>query len=179
MRSSREREARETLRRLRALRRDDREGRWRAILAGLTATYRWCRQAMAAAHETGADADHHGWRQAVAYHTLQVRELAVLWPGELGGRLEVLERLSELQRQDRDLYLHHGVRPETRVLIDQRHQALRALARPLGRRLHGEPPATFRRCLQACWQTWRTRKDQTKDHTTMSHPKRPAISAAG
>ena len=158
MRSPREREARETLEGLRGFHQGDPEGRWRAILSGLTSSYRWSRETMAAAYGGCSDAAFHQWRLAVRDHALQVRALAALWPAALGGRLEVLERLAELQGQDRDLHLRHGERPEMLNLINQRHEALHALARPLGRRLFGAPPAEFRRCLQACWQAWRERR---------------------
>ena len=171
MRSHSEREARETLKRLRAFGGVDQEGRWRTILAGVAASYRWGRETMAAAYEGCTEAGFHEWRMAVRYHALHVRELAALWPADLGGRLEVIERLSELQGQDRDLYLRHGERPEMLDLITQRHRALRALAWPLGRRLFGEPPATFRRCLHALWQTWRTKQDAPR-HSARAQPAR-------
>ena len=140
MRSPREREARETLEGLRGFHQGDPEGRWRAILSGLTSSYRWSRETMAAAYGGCSDAAFHQWRLAVRDHALQVRALAALWPAALGGRLEVLERLAELQGQDRDLHLRHGERPEMLDPINQRHEALHALARPLGRRLFGAPP---------------------------------------
>jgi hypothetical protein len=177
MRSQREREASVTLDGLRSLHRVDPEGRWRSILAGIITSYRWCRETMVAAYRGGTDAAFHEWRLAVRDHALQVRALAALWPAALGGRLEVLERLAELQRQDRDLFLRHGERPEMLDLINQRHEALRALARPLGRRLFGAPAATFRRCLQACWQSWRARQEALR-RPARDQPKVTAVAAA-
>jgi hypothetical protein len=154
-----EREARATLEKLMRLEPHDPERSWRAALSEVAATYRWAREAMAAAYASHTDAAFHQWRQAAHYHGLHLRALARSWPAELEGRLEVIEQLSELQRQDRDLCLRHGDRPEMWPLIDQRHQALRALARPLGRRLYGDPPGMFRRCLEACWMAWKEGRD--------------------
>jgi hypothetical protein len=154
-----EREARLTLKKLGTLESHDPEPRWRAVLSEAAATYRWAREAMAAAYAAHTDAAFHQWRQATHYHGLHLRTLAGSWPAELEGRLQVIEHLSELQRQDRDLCLRHGDRPEMLPLIDQRHQALRALARPLGRRLYGDPPGMFRRCLEACWMAWKERPE--------------------
>jgi hypothetical protein len=143
------REARATVRELRRFCLGPRgEGRWKLVLAGVGATYRWAREAMAQAHERGEGFAYRRWRTAVRYHTLHLRMLAQLSPSELEGRLEVLQRLSELLAQDQAL----SVFVQCTSAVEQRHQALRALARPLGRRLFGEAPVAFCRRLQRCWQ---------------------------
>ncbi len=155
------REARAAVRELRRFCQGARgEARWKLVLAGVGATYRWCRDSMAQAYERGEGAAFRRWRTAVRYHVLHLRLLYDLWPTELNGRLEVLQRLGELLAQDQALSVFvectsSGPRREPqqlRNLVDQRHQALRALARPLGRRLFGEPPTGFCRRLQRCWQ---------------------------
>jgi hypothetical protein len=166
------REARLALRRLRGLtagrtgaifgrHRGLAQAAWKLVLAGVGATYRWSREAMAAAYRDGSENSFQGWRIAVRYHALHIRVLADLLPEELGGRLEVLERLGELLRQDHDLSVaaarsHHlGSSPLT-ALVDQRHQALRAMARPLGRRLFHDPTPLFCRRLNQDWNLRKT-----------------------
>jgi hypothetical protein len=156
------------------------EPSWKDALARLGRTYRWGREAMAAAYQSGEATAFGGWRMAVAYHGLQLRVLAELCPGQLEGRLDVIARLEELLGQDARLAHFAGggwtsaVRtvqaPEANLigLVDQRHQALRALARPLGRRLFAEPPGSFCRGLNACWLA-RRRGDEPW------HPKRPRL----
>jgi hypothetical protein len=146
------------------------ERRWHGALAGLAVTYRWARETFLRAYERGDDAGFRSWRTAVKYHALHLRLLAERWPEQLTGRLEVLQRLAELLGQDQMLAVFASeVVPERKTatpavvgptgsvadlrgLVEQRHQALRALARPLGRRLFSDPPAIFRKRLQACWQ---------------------------
>jgi hypothetical protein len=102
-----------------------------------------------------------------------VRLLADVWPEEMGGRLEVLERLGSLLGEDHDLAVlactlsdepagfdHRRDRQVLLVQIAQRQQALRALARPLGRRLFAEPPSTFKRRLHQYWKAWRDRGNE-------------------
>ena len=146
---------------------------WKAIVGGLGATYRWARQALAAAYDGGGDEDFHEWRKSVKYHGYHIRLLADVWPEELNGRLEVLEHLGDLLGEDHDLAVFaETLKSEPRCfdnkqdqqvlrgLIDQRQQALRAMARPLGRRLFAEPPAAFCRRLRSYWQIWRDREEQ-------------------
>jgi CHAD domain-containing protein len=148
-------------------------GGWKALAGGLEDTYRWGREAMSAAYASGDDDDFHEWRKAVKYHGYHIRLLVDLWPEELNGRLDVLERTGELLGQDHDLTIFAATlknepdcfdnRRDNEVLlglISQRQQALRALARPLGRRLFAEPPAVFRRRLHGYWRIWRKHADQ-------------------
>ena len=147
-------------------------GGWKAIVGGLGATYRWGRQALAAAYREGDDEAFHDWRKAVKYHGYHIRLLADVWPEELNGRLEVLEYLGDLLGEDHDLSVFaQTLKSEPRCfdnqqdqqvllgLIDQRKKALRAMARPLGRRLFAETPAAFCRRLHRYWQIWRDRED--------------------
>jgi CHAD domain-containing protein len=149
-----------------------RAGGWKALEDGLRDTYRWGRQAMATAHGSGRDADVREWRKAVKYHGYHVRLLADLWPEELNGRLDVLDKLGTLLGEDHDLAVFaETLRGEPACfddgrdqqvllgLIAQRQQALRAMAHPLGRRLYAEAPAAFTRRLHRCWRIWRSRRD--------------------
>jgi hypothetical protein len=126
--------------------------------AAVSETYAWGRKAMAAAYRAGDGAAFADWRRAVKYHAYHVRLLAELWPDELGGRLEVLDRLAELLGEDHDLAVHarhapvEGAARERLALVQQRQQALRALARPLGRRLFAERPASFVRRHRGHWK---------------------------
>jgi hypothetical protein len=143
-------------------RQDQREARqWQTALAGLSLTYGWARQTFLRAYDRGDDAAFRAWWTAVKYHLLHIRLLAERWPEQLSGRLEVLQRLGELLAQDQSLSTFErtaapegrSASSELRSLVVQRHQGLRALARPLGRRLFSDPPAVFRRRLQTCWQS--------------------------
>ena len=145
-------------------------GGWDAVADGLSDTYRWGRRAMTTAYHREKDVAFHEWRKAIKYHGYHVRLLADVWPEEMGGRLEVLERLGSLLGEDHDLAVFACTltdepacfdnRRDRQVLlglIAQRQQALRALARPLGRRLFAEPPSTFKRRLHQYWKVWRDR----------------------
>ena len=137
-------------------------------------SYRGGRRAMATAYERQRDADFHEWRQAIEDHGDQMRLLAEVWPEEMRGRLEVLEHLGSLLGEDEDLSLFAGTLSRRRGLgsaegrevvlgrIEQRQHALRAMARPLGRRLFAEPPAAFRRRLHQYWKIWRDRWDASQ-----------------
>ncbi len=119
------------------------------------ASYRRARETMAAAYPGGGHAAFEGWRRAVHDHALHFGVLAGRSPGGLAGRQELLGRLEELLGQDHDLRLFAGASGSGQsgadpALVEQRHRALRALARPLGRRLFAEPPAAFARRLQRC-----------------------------
>ena len=178
-----ERRARATLDRLRAWR----EGRsgagsWpeppgKALLEGLGATYRWARQAMGAAYLSGRHEAFEAWHRALHHHGLQFRLLAATWPEELEGRREVLTRLEELLAQDHALRVFTGPPPPGNPgnppgMIDQRHQALRALARPLGRRLFADPPVSFCRRLQRCLPvSLPAQGDETREETRTDRTK--------
>jgi CHAD domain-containing protein len=146
---------------------------WKIIVGGLGSTYRWGRRAMAAAYGDPDDAAFHDWRKAVKYHGYHVRLLADMWPEEMEGRQGVLEKLGELLGEDHDLAVFaETLRAERRCfdderdrqvlqgLITQRQQALRAMARPLGKRLYAERPSEFCRRLHHYWRTWRARGDR-------------------
>jgi CHAD domain-containing protein len=147
-------------------------GGWDAVADGLGDTYRWGRRAMATAYHRDEDTDFHEWRKAIKYHGYHVRLLADVWPEEMGGRLEVLDHLGGLLGEDHDLSVFaEALSREPRCfdneqdrevllgLIKQRQQALRAMARPLGRRLFAEPPAAFKRRLHQYWKVWRDRSE--------------------
>jgi CHAD domain-containing protein len=148
-------------------------GGWPALEQGLANTYRWARRAMATAYDGGGATEFHEWRKAVKYHGYHIRLLADLWPEELDGRREVLDRVGELLGQDHDLSVFAAtLRDEPRCfddprdqqvlrgLIAQRQEALRAMARPLGRRLFAERPSVFTRRLGAYWRAWREQADR-------------------
>ena len=141
-------------------------GRWQQLDAALADTYRWGRKAMAAAY-SGNDAvtarrddAFCEWRRAVSYHRCHVRLLAELWPEQLAGRLEVLDRLSELLAEDGQLQLLAATitvseepdRTARLAVIAERQQALRAMARPLSKRIYGERVTVLARRLRGYWQ---------------------------
>jgi hypothetical protein len=123
------------------------------LRAALTDTYRWGREAARLACDGNASDVFPSWRRAVHYHAHHVRLLAGRWPDDLAGRREALERLCKLL----DEHDHLGALAESLrrapargallALVLERQEALRAMARPLGRRLYGEPPAAFQRRL--------------------------------
>lgn len=146
---------------------------WKMMAGGLGSTYRWGRRAMAVAYRDGDDVAFHDWRKAVKYHGYHVRLLAGIWPEEMEGRLGVLERLGELLGEDHDLTVfaetlqsERGCFDDDRDqqvllgLIDQRKAGLRAMARPLGKRLYAERPSDLCRRLRRYWRVWRGRGDR-------------------
>jgi hypothetical protein len=157
--SERVRQARVAVRRLRSLLKSS-PGHLRAresrqlheLLAGaISETYRWARRAMSEAYGRAGTAAFRDWRLAVKYHGYHQALLTQLCPHELAGRLEVIERLAELLREDRDLSAFAAEQQgQVLPLIEQRQRALRALARPLGRRLFADQPAAFARGLAGC-----------------------------
>ena len=164
----------------------DRSG-WKAIVGGLGATYRWGRRAMRSAYRAADDGVFHDWRKAVKYHGYHMRLLAGIWPEEVSGRLEALERLGGLLGDDHDLAVFaETLRTEPRCfdserdrevllgLIEQRKAALRAMARPLGERLYAEQPTAFCRRLQRYWKIWRARKDARASELAHAEPPVPA-----
>jgi hypothetical protein len=145
---------------------------WDAVADGVSDSYRGSRRAMVAAYERQRDADFHEWCRAIEDHGHHLRLLAEVWPEQMGGRLDVLEHLGSLLAEADDLSLFaETLSREPRGLdsggdgevllgrIKQRQQALRAMARPLGRRLFAEPPAGFKRRLHQYWKVWRERSD--------------------
>jgi hypothetical protein len=143
---------------------------WDAVADGLSDSYRGGRRAMGTAYGRKRDADFHEWLRAIEDHGHHLRLLAAVWPEEMGGRLDVLEHLGSLLAEADDLSLFaETMSREPRdsggdgeVLlgeIKQRQQALRAMARPLGRRLFAEPPAAFKRRLHQYWKVWRDRSE--------------------
>jgi hypothetical protein len=106
-------------------------------------TYRRGRSAQLAAYGSGGtDQDFAELRAAVAAHRRELRRRAAAWPQEIAGRLEALARLGDLLDEDHELALL--VAPHQRKalesLVVQRRQALRAMARPLARRLFAGRP---------------------------------------
>jgi hypothetical protein len=125
------------------------------LLRLLGDSYRWGRRAMSAAYARGSDAAFRDWRRAVRQHGDHIRQLAGRWPEELQGRQRVMEHLAELLDEDHELSLlavtmgrGRDDQQALRAPVDQRRQALRAMARPLGRRLYGYPPPVFCRHLR-------------------------------
>jgi hypothetical protein len=150
---------------------------WDAVADGLGDSYRGGRRAMVTAYERQRDVDFHEWRRAIEDHGDHLRLLAAVWPEEMGGRLDVLEHLGSLLAEADDLSLFaETLSREPRGLdgggdgkvllgrIKQRQQALRAMARPLGRRLFAEPPSAFKRRLHQYWKVWRDRSDVSQPH---------------
>jgi len=94
-----------------------------------------------------------------------LRLLAGIWPEEVNGRLEALERLGRLLGDDHDLAVFaETLRTEPRCfdserdrevllgLIEQRRRPCARWARPLGERLYAEQPTAFCRRLQRYWR---------------------------
>jgi CHAD domain-containing protein len=162
---------------------------WKAIVGGLGATYRWGRRAMHAAYRARDDRVFHDWRKAVKYHGYHIRLLAGIWPEEINGRREALGRLGDLLGEHHDLTVFaETFQAEPRCfdderdrevllgLIEQRKAALRAMARPLGRRLYAEQPAAFCRRLHSYWKIWRSGKDAHASALVRSEATPPAAS---
>jgi CHAD domain-containing protein len=166
-------------------------GGWKAIVGGLGATYRWGRRAMESAYRAADDRVFHDWRKAVKYHGYHMRLLAEIWPEELNGRLEALERLGDLLGEDHDLVgFAETLRTEPRCfenerdrevllgLIEQRKAALRAMAQPLGKRLYAEQPSAYCRRLHRYWKVWRNPKDARASELARTEAATPAAPAA-
>jgi hypothetical protein len=158
------REARTAVRDLRALIRGVKPVSARlesAILAAIGTTYRGGRRSMELAYRTGDAAAFQEWRTAVKYHGHHLRLLGQLWPGDLEGRLGVTQQLADLLDEQGEL----SRLPADETLmarIGERQAALRAMARPLGRRLFAEPPTDLRRRLQERWRLWRARGETAR-----------------
>lgn len=147
-------------------------GGWRALRGGLRDTYRWGRRSLARAYRSGGDDAFHEWRKAVKYHGYHIRLLAEVWPEGLDRRRELVEQLGALLGEDHDLALFGEVlrrepacfdderdREVLLGLVEQRQQALRTLARPLGRKLFAEKPRAFERRLRRYWRVWRSTEE--------------------
>jgi CHAD domain-containing protein len=167
------------------------KGGWDAIAGGLSATYRWGRRAMAAAYDEGDDAAFHDWRKAVKYHGYHMQLLAGIWPVEMDGRRQAVDRLAELLGEDHDLAVFATtLRHEQRCfdsandqqvllgLIAERQKALRAMARPLGRRVYAERPADFTAQMHRHWKVWRREQDQVTATPQQPPSEAPAAAAS-
>ncbi len=139
-----------------------------AIGPGLRRIYAQGRSLSSKAYQqTHADLFHE-WRKRVKDHWYHSRLLREIWPEVMDGHIEALHRLSQLLGDDHDLVVFRALlttSPETfggadtvRVLqsiVEQRQQALRAAAHPIGERIYAERPKSFRTRIEHYWIVWR------------------------
>jgi len=144
----------------------DEEG-FDALRGGLAKTYRRGRSRMRDAYRDPSTEIFHEWRKRVKYHRYHLRLLRDLWPAVLNARREELHRLSDRLGEEHDLALLMDVvrnasdgRGESRPaealrgLAAHRRSDLRALARPLGRRLFAEKPKRLAGRVGALWDVF-------------------------
>jgi hypothetical protein len=77
-----------------------------------------------------------------------------------GWRSHDLSVFARTLREEPQCFDKRGNQQVLLGLIAQRQEALRALARPLGKRPYAEPPSAFCRRLHRYWQVWRDRHDR-------------------
>jgi CHAD domain-containing protein len=150
-------------------------GQWRfhaggfaAIAGGLRATYARGRRAMRAAYRRPDDERFHEWRQQVRYHELHCELLRGVWRPVVKARSAEAHRLAEILGAEHDLAVLAGlVVPDPRAfggdasvsvllrLIKLRRAELKAVARPLGRKLYAERPAALEARFKRYWKAHR------------------------
>ena len=144
------------------------QDRWRTLAPGLSEAYRRCRRRMRAAYARKTPAAFHAWRRAVKTHRYQVQALEPLWPEDLGARQGDLEKISDLLGEEHDLALLADTLREEQLCVgddrscrlllaalESRQRELRALARPLGKRLFAEKPEIWTHRLRAYFRAFR------------------------
>ena len=139
---------------------------------GLRRVYKQGRVGFAQAYDR-ADTDHfHEWRKQVKYLLYQVRIIKPIWTNVLDGVADELKRLARYLSDVHDLAIlrqnvvqqsdkfSDGKDIEVLVaLIDQRHEELQRIAKPLGERIYVEKPKVFVGRLQTYWQAWRSERE--------------------
>jgi CHAD domain-containing protein len=137
-----------------------------AVAASLARLYRRGRQRMAAAADSGDDADFHAWRKSTKDLWYAVRLFAPAWPGPLGAHAEELHALSRLLGDEHDLTVLRAaliaaaedppaLTPRLERAIGRRQRTLRSEALVAGRRLWAEKPRDFAARIVSYWQSWR------------------------
>jgi hypothetical protein len=140
-----------------------RGGGFRRIAAGLEASFRRSKKAMAAAAEHPTADNYHYWRRRVKDHWFHVRLIAVRCGNRLRAYERRLEALDEVLGEYHNFALLHAIlggdpfvsRQETarRLRLIRRYQSeLRHRAQALGTRLYSERPGHFVRRVQALWR---------------------------
>jgi CHAD domain-containing protein len=148
----------------------DRKG-WKAIGAGVNASYREGRRAYQAALEDSKPENLHEWRTRAKELWYQVGLLRRIWPEQMDATAEELEALGEFLGDDHDLFMLQQAIGERRAgdshvreleilrgLIDERQRELRAEAMALGARFYTEKPSAFCNRLAGYWRIWRRKK---------------------
>lgn len=136
-----------------------------AVRGGLGKSYRRGLEAMRDAQRSGSVADYHEWRKRVKYHRYHCEILRRIWPVAMAMRAEALHHLSDLLGHDHDMAVlkerltespgafgHRDNEQALVALIDERQDALRAAARPLGLRLFAEKPKALVRRFGVYWR---------------------------
>ena len=151
---------------------------WKMIGDGLAQSYRRGRQAFKRARARPTDERLHEWRKRAKDHWYQLRLLAPIAPGTMGGQAKDAHRLADLLGDDHDLAV---LRTELRkaepmlavdvesviALLDHRRAQLQAEAVLLGERMYAEKPKAFARRIRAYWKAWRA---ETRAGARTQHP---------
>jgi CHAD domain-containing protein len=139
---------------------------WRSLSPGLERQYRRGRQAMKRARQAPTPERMHDWRKRSKDLWYQLRLLAPLAPGTVGGQAKDAHRLADQLGDLHDLaQLEAAVRrlqadlpSDTDALIaviEHRSQQLATAALQTGARVYAEKPAAFTARLHAYWRAWR------------------------
>ena len=128
----------------------DRRG-FAAIAPGLRNTYRQGRRARVAAYRSLSDEAFHDWRKRVKDHWYHIRLLQDVWPEGMKSYCRSLKDLAAILGDEHDLVVMKQTVAELDggsddgnaycaylALVDQRQRQLRAVAGPLGERIHAE-----------------------------------------
>jgi CHAD domain-containing protein len=142
-----------------------------AVEPGLLKTYASGRKAMQSAYKESGATVFHNWRKRVNYHRYHIRLLRNLWRPVLQPLRHEVKTLARLLGDDHNLAVLRAAltdKPEVfgnernlqplLDLIDQQSAALRAEARPLGRRIFAEKPKHLGKRFRAYWTVLRNDK---------------------
>ena len=135
-----------------------------ALSDGLEQSFRRAAKAFEHACEEPTNDSVHEWRKGVQQHWRHMLLLRRAWPELADARMHSARKLSQILGDDHDLailQIHLGTeRPKTLTsrdlhsvvrLASQRQSELRALARPLGRKLFSDSPRSLGRRFAVYW----------------------------
>jgi CHAD domain-containing protein len=138
---------------------------WKAFGPGVARQYQQAHVRMAQAYRAGTGDAFHAWRRSVKSHRHQLHALMDLWPQELKGRVDQLDRLGDLLGEEHDLTVLESVLAATPLdvldrpahvqllkQLDRRRDQRRAQARSLGAPLFREQPGVFKRRLKTAFR---------------------------
>ena len=168
-------------------------GGFDALEAGLHATYRKGRRALAQAEMEPDDEVFHELRKSVQQHWRQMLLVSRAWPDVCRARASASRDIAQILGEEHDhavlaafadSHRGNGLAAEEIDIIDQdcraRQMELRSLALPMARRLFAERPGRFAHQMAVSWQA-RTRlarllgagkagrKDPTRRHRAAAH----------